>query len=158
MTKNLISLLYTIFLLNFTVKSTSKVASLAIFLTFILILSVTLQEAYASSRSPYESGYDHGCDDAGISNPSDRYINQPEKGPAYHTSEFMNGYDAGFNSCGSSSNYEPETYRSNGQSSARSTQSNPQECKNDVNEFGDFMSNFLPGSKVITKYGAEIVC
>ncbi len=63
------------------------------------------------AKSPYDSGYDHGCDDASISDPSDRYINQPEKGPAYHTSEFMNGYDAGFNACGSSSYYEPEPYQ-----------------------------------------------
>lgn len=44
--------------------------------------------------------YDHGCDDARISNPGDRYINQPEKGPAFHTGEFMQGYDAGFSACG----------------------------------------------------------
>ncbi|MGD9673293.1 MAG: hypothetical protein AB7U98_07430 [Candidatus Nitrosocosmicus sp.] len=71
------------------------------------MLSAPLPFALASSKSPYESGYDHGCDDAGISDPSDRYINQPEKGPSFHTSEFMNGYDSGFNACGSSSYYEP---------------------------------------------------
>lgn len=53
----------------------------------------------ASESSPYESGYDHGCDDAGISDPDDRYINQPEKGPAFHTQEFMSGYDDGFELC-----------------------------------------------------------
>jgi len=53
----------------------------------------------ASESSPFESGYDHGCDDAGISDPDDRYINQPEKGPAFHTEEFMSGYDNGFESC-----------------------------------------------------------
>lgn len=50
--------------------------------------------------SPYRSGYDHGCDDARISDPSDQYINQPEKGPAYHTPEFMDGYCVGVNACG----------------------------------------------------------
>ena len=34
-------------------------------LTFAVILSVPLQGAIASSKSPYDSGYDHGCDDAG---------------------------------------------------------------------------------------------
>jgi len=105
MIKNLIFISYTILLLNFSVKSRSREAFVPIFLTFVLILLVSHQGAFASSKSPYESGYDHGCDDAGISNPSDRYINQPEKGPSFHTSEFMNGYDAGFNSCGSSGNY-----------------------------------------------------
>lgn len=54
---------------------------------------------------------DHGCDDARL-NPSDRYINEPGKGPSFHTNEFMNGYDDGFNSCGGrgGGNFEePET-------------------------------------------------
>lgn len=85
-----------------------KVLSIALF-TSTIVLSAPLPFVLASSNSPYDSGYDHGCDDAGISDPSDRYINQPEKGPSFHTSEFMNGYNAGFNSCGSSSSYyEPE--------------------------------------------------
>ena len=46
----------------------------------------------STSQVRTESGYDHGCDDARISDPSDQYINQPEKGPAYHTPEFMDGY------------------------------------------------------------------
>jgi hypothetical protein len=53
----------------------------------------------ALSSSPYDSGYDHGCDGAKIPNPSDRYINQPEKGPSFHTDEFMNGYNDGYNAC-----------------------------------------------------------
>lgn len=55
---------------------------------------------YASGGSPYDSGRDHGCDDAGRSE-SDKYINQPEKGPSFHTQEFMNGYYAGLNECSS---------------------------------------------------------
>jgi hypothetical protein len=35
------------------------------------------QTASAGGKSPYESGYNHGCDDADISDPDDRYINQP---------------------------------------------------------------------------------
>ena len=56
---------------------------------------------YASESSPYDSGYDHGCDDAGRSE-SDKYINQDEKGPAFHTQEFMSGYYSGLNACSSS--------------------------------------------------------
>jgi hypothetical protein len=37
--------------------------------------------------SPYASGYDHGCDDADISDRDNRYINQPEKGPSFHTDD-----------------------------------------------------------------------
>ena len=62
--------------------------------------------AYASESSPYDSGYSQGCDDAGISDPDDRYINQPEKGPAFHTEEFMSGYDNGFESCAQDSSNE----------------------------------------------------
>jgi hypothetical protein len=44
-----------------------------------------------------------GCDDAGRSE-SDKYINQPEKGPSFHTNEFMDGYYAGLNACSSRGN------------------------------------------------------
>jgi len=30
---------------------------------------------------------------------SDKYINQPERGPSFHTNEFMDGYYAGLNAC-----------------------------------------------------------
>lgn len=56
-------------------------------------------QIYASNDSPYRSGYDHGCNDATISNPSERYINQPGKGPSFHTEEFVSGYYDGFNAC-----------------------------------------------------------
>jgi hypothetical protein len=69
---------------------------------FTLLIASTftmqIQLAYAGGKSPYESGYGHGCDDADLS-PSDRYINEPGKGPSYHTDEFMDGYDAGFDDC-----------------------------------------------------------
>ena len=44
------------------------------------------------------SGYSCGCSDAQISN-SDRYINQPQKGPSYHSKAYE-----GFNSCSGNSN------------------------------------------------------
>ncbi len=52
-----------------------------------------------ANNLPYRSGYNHGCSDAKISDPSKRYINQPGKGPSFHTSEFMRGYDDGYESC-----------------------------------------------------------
>jgi hypothetical protein len=58
-------------------------------------------QVYASESYPYDSGYDHGCDDAGISDPGDRYYNQPEKGPSFHTDAFNRGYNDGFNACSS---------------------------------------------------------
>jgi hypothetical protein len=75
-----------------------------LFMTFLLVNTIVaiiepIPHTNASSKSPYESGYDHGCHDAKISDPSDMYINQPEKGPLYHTQEFMNGYHTGFNAC-----------------------------------------------------------
>src|SRR5919107_2340414 len=75
------------------------------FSTTLLLASVLapqIQLAEAGGKSPYDSGYDHGCDDAGISDPSDRYINEPGKGPSFHTNEFMQGYNAGYNNCSDS--------------------------------------------------------
>jgi hypothetical protein len=60
---------------------------------------VSIPYSNASSKLPYDSGYDHGCDDAKISDPDDRYINQPEKGPSSHTNEFMRGYNDGYDAC-----------------------------------------------------------
>ena len=75
-----------------------------IFIICLLIFSPHLSSTKSYASSPYDSGHDHGCDDAGISDSSDRYINQDEKGPSYHTSEFMDGYYAGFNSCSTNDN------------------------------------------------------
>jgi len=61
----------------------------------VLFISVP-GSALASSNSPYESGFDHGYDDAQLYYPSEHYINQPGKGPEFHTSEFMNGYYDGY--------------------------------------------------------------
>jgi hypothetical protein len=88
---------------------------LAIITVPVLLIGSALaiqQSVYASESSPYDSGYDHGCDDADISDPDDRYINQPGKGPSFHTDEFMRGYNSGYNSCssgGSSSDGEAQS-------------------------------------------------
>ena len=75
---------------------------IASFSTTLLLASVFLSQiqlAYAGDKSPYYSGYDHGCNDACISDPTDWYINEPGKGPSFHTDEFMQGYNAGYNNC-----------------------------------------------------------
>jgi hypothetical protein len=61
-----------------------------------------------ANNLPYRSGYNHGCSDAKISDSSKRYINQPGKGPSFHSSEFMRGYNDGFESC-HSDNDDPST-------------------------------------------------
>ena len=75
------------------------IASFSTTLLIAPVLAPQLQLAHAGSKSPYDSGYDHGCDDAGISDPSDRYINEPGKGASFHTDELMQGYNAGYNNC-----------------------------------------------------------
>jgi hypothetical protein len=58
--------------------------------------TIGIQQVFASSRSPYESGFDHGCDDSNKAY-QDRYINEPGKGPSFHTDSFMRGYNDGLN-------------------------------------------------------------
>ena len=74
---------------------------------------------FASESSPYDSGYDHGCDDARISDPDDRYINEDGKGPSNHTDEFMNGYNNGYNNC--SGNVQQQEQPDQSQSQAQSS-------------------------------------
>ena len=67
------------------------------------------QDNNGPDNLPYKSGYNHGCSDAKISNPDNRYINQPGKGANYHTNEFMRGYNDGFEKCSNGSNQPPST-------------------------------------------------
>jgi len=60
-----------------------------------------------SSNLSYKSGYNHGCSDAKIPNHDNRYINQPGKGASYHTSEFMRGYNDGYEKCVDDNNSSP---------------------------------------------------
>jgi hypothetical protein len=84
-----------------------------VFTTIVVLLNTTLIisaitfpvfTVKAYTESPYNSGYDHGCNDIKISNTDDRYIHQPGKGPPYHSDSFMNGYHNGFDSCYDSNN------------------------------------------------------
>jgi hypothetical protein len=54
-----------------------------------------IQTAMAKKGTPFQAGFHHGCNDAKVTF-SARYINQPGKGPCFHTQEFMSGYNRGF--------------------------------------------------------------
>lgn len=59
----------------------------------------------AEKKSAYDSGFNHGCSDAQISNPDNWYINGVNSkgestGKDHHTAAFNAGYDAGFKECG----------------------------------------------------------
>jgi tetratricopeptide (TPR) repeat protein len=45
------------------------------------------------------SGYDRGCIDAQIPNPSERYISQSINGSSFHNKAFMQVYNEGFDAC-----------------------------------------------------------
>ena len=66
----------------------------------IILVAILIQLGqYTYAISGYDSGYNHGCDDAKVADPSERYINQPGKGANFHSDPFMQGYKSGFNSC-----------------------------------------------------------
>jgi len=58
--------------------------------TLIVMIAISFSIVPSSSAGSvttevYDSGFNHGCDDAGIADLSDRYINLPGKGPTFHT-------------------------------------------------------------------------
>jgi hypothetical protein len=89
-------------------------------LTLLTMLSPLGQQIYAAAHT---SGYNHGCSDAQISDPSERYINQPEKGPSFHSDAFMQTYNEGFDACSSDSNSNTNS-NSNDNSDSSSGDSN----------------------------------
>jgi hypothetical protein len=72
--------------------------------TLIIIFTASLGIIHnaMAKQTPYQAGHDHGCSDAKLIF-SARYINQPGRGPQFHTQEFMSGYSAGFNACSNES-------------------------------------------------------
>src|SRR6476620_2218765 len=60
-----------------------------------------------NNKKAYKSGYNHGCSDAKIPNPANRYANQPERGPSFHTPSFNKGYQDGFDKCSRNINQMP---------------------------------------------------
>ena len=79
-------------------------ATFSILLGILTMLTVQSQLGQPIYAAAHTSGYKHGCSDAQISDPSERYINQPEKGPDFHTDAFNQAYNEGFNACSGSSN------------------------------------------------------
>jgi hypothetical protein len=59
---------------------------------------IPMEHNAAAIISPYDSGYAHGCDDAKAGDHP--YLNSPGHGANFHTGQFMQGYDNGFNNCG----------------------------------------------------------
>lgn len=77
----------------------NNMLSIAAVLIIVAAASLgTMQGTMAKKGTPLQAGYDHGCNDAKVMF-SARYINQPGKGPTFHTQEFMSGYNGGFNAC-----------------------------------------------------------
>jgi len=68
-------------------------------LSMFMVSVIAVDSLGHASSGAYDLGYDHGCADAGVSDPEDRYINQPGKGPAFHSNRFMEGYNYGFAAC-----------------------------------------------------------
>lgn len=114
-----------------------------VFLTFLIVntMAALVPYANASSESPYRSGYNHGCDDADISDPDDRYINQSEKGSSFHTNEFMRGYNDGYDNCSGNSGSDV------GGSTSRSDDNDNDEDNGSTNNENKFkvMVTFLEG-------------
>ena len=77
--------------------------NLPLFVIILLSIAITPVFLQQAAATPYSSGYSRGCNDAKMYNPSDRYINQPGKGPSSHTSSFMQGYYNGYSDCSATS-------------------------------------------------------
>lgn len=60
------------------------------------------------AQSPFELGYNHGCDDAKIIDEKKQYITQQGLGVINHLPEFMEGYRIGYQDC-----YKPSTIEYN---------------------------------------------
>jgi len=91
----------------------------------LLILFSSLGQSYAQSQ--YDLGYDYGCKDTDISNPSERYINQPNNGPVSFSDEFMQGYIDGYEEC-----YDPDLDNSNDITYLNASSLSTQENSNDI--------------------------
>jgi hypothetical protein len=78
---------------------------LATIILTVMMVTGGVGSVQAEKKSAYDSGFDHGCSDAQISNPANWYINGVNSkgestGKDHHTAAFNTGYDAGFKECG----------------------------------------------------------
>jgi hypothetical protein len=90
--------------MNFTVQSrigfkpVFVIVLLGLLLVTFAALILMQQNTAAATTSPDDSGYAHGCNDAKADDHP--YLNSPGHGPNFHTGQFMQGYNDGFNTCG----------------------------------------------------------
>jgi hypothetical protein len=100
------------------------VATFSIMLGILTMLTIHSQLGEPVYAAAHTSGYNHGCSDAQISNPSDRYINQPEKGSSFHSDAFMQAYNEGFDACSGDSNSDSNNNDNSDHSSSDSNSNN----------------------------------
>ena len=79
-------------------KLAGAVAVVIIIVGVIMYLVCVQTQNVMAKETPFQAGYGHGCADSKRTL-SERYIDQPSKGPQFHTQEFMTGYNTGFNTC-----------------------------------------------------------
>ena len=99
-------------------------------IAFIAIAILATEQQVQAEKSPFDSGYDHGCSDA-RKDPDNRYINEDGKGPDNHTNEFMDGYNSGYNSCSGSGGNDDSS--NNNENSQSQSQSSSNRNENEVN-------------------------
>ena len=80
-------------------KESNLTISVSLLVLKLLIIVNRIGQLIIYAASAPTSGYSRGCSDSQISNLADRYINQPEKGPSFHSNAFMQAYHDGFNAC-----------------------------------------------------------
>ena len=73
---------------------------LVTFTILMLYSPISIQSNFTFAQSASEStGYNHGCSDGKISDPNQRFLNQPGNGPENQNEQFRNDYIKGFNDC-----------------------------------------------------------
>jgi hypothetical protein len=69
---------------------------IVIFSTLLVFTALVPIEQKANAIRPYDSGYNHGCNDG---NSGAHIYLDASGGPGAHTGAFMQGYNAGYNAC-----------------------------------------------------------
>lgn len=93
-----IYMFYGIILLLNIVASNYKASFMVAFIVCTLTVLSSFSMIQVQAKSPYDSGYDHGCSDVNLPY-EEQYSSQPGKGPEHHTDEFNQGYDDGYVGC-----------------------------------------------------------
>ena len=65
--------------------------------TFLVFYGLMTLKQSVTAISPYDSGYNHGYDDAKAG--GHPYLDIPGNGQEFHTPEFMQQYNDGYNDC-----------------------------------------------------------